>query len=342
MSIQIASLTANDYPEVRRLWESLPGIGLGYCDSEKFIPSYLARNPGLSLVARDGNRIVAAVMCGHDGRRGYLSHLAVAPSHRGQRLGRRLVEACLHKLWTEGITGCNIRVFRDNANGIAFWNHIGFHDVGVNVMRRELVEPGAEGALDSILLNDLTDDDHLDPVPTIRVNEEIALTPFDWDDQSALVEHFNSTDWYSRQMPLIPHPYTAEHARSWITKCMLQSLDGDQTRNWAIRRQRELIGGIGIGGIEPNGSPEIGYWLAQSHWGRGIMTGVVRTLSQFAFREYPIEKLHARVFHTNPASARVLEKAGFTLEGTLRRHLVHREVPRDVLYYGMLKEECCS
>jgi RimJ/RimL family protein N-acetyltransferase/ribosomal protein S18 acetylase RimI-like enzyme len=342
MSIHLAALTAADYPEVRRLWESTSGIGLGHGDSEKFFAPYLKRNPGLSLIARDGNRIVAAVMCGHDARRGYLSHLAVAPSHRKLNLGRRLVDACLHKLWAEGITACNIRVFRDNAEGIAFWGHLGFHDVGVNVMRRELVEPGEGDAPDTVLLQSLDVKDHIDPVPTIDVNDHITLTPFDWEDQAALARHLNSTDWYSQQIPLIPHPYTAEHARAWITKCMLQTLDGDRMRSWAIRRGPELIGGIGLSGIEPGAAPEIGYWLTQDEWGRGTMTEVVTSLAAFAFREYPVEKLHARVFHTNPASARVLEKAGFTLEGTLRRHLVHHDVPRDVHYYGLLKAELSS
>jgi N-acetylglutamate synthase len=339
MSIHIAALTAGDYAEVRRLWESTPGMGLSYCDSEKFFAPYLERNPGLSLVARDGNAIVAAVMCGHDGRRGYLSHLAVAAGYRYRGLGRRLVETCLQKLWTAGVTACNIRVYRDNAAGIAFWERIGFRDVGVNVMRRDIVMPGKEGAPDEVRLPALSDDDYLDPVPTIRVNDEIVLTPFDWTDQPELIRLLNATTWYSQQMPLIPHPYTAENARSWVTRCMLQTYDGEQSRGWAIRQAGEFIGGIGLSDIKASGSHEMGYWLAQSQWGQGIMPAVVRSLTAFAFREYPIEKLFARVFHTNPASARVLEKAGYTLEGTLRRHLVHQDVPRDVLYYGMLSSE---
>lgn len=342
MSIHLSALTANDYAEVHKLWKETHGVGLSYCDSERYFAPYLKRNPGLSLVARDGNVIVATVMCGHDGRRGYLSHLAVAPGYQKRGLGRRLVETCLQKLWTAGVTACNIRVYRDNSDGISFWEHIGFRNVGVHVMRRDIVLPGAEGEPDDIYLDALDENDHLDPVPTIRVTDEIQLTPFDWDDQSALVEILNATSWYSQQLLVVPHPYTAEHARSWITRCMLSTCDGDRTRNWAIRNRTELIGAIGIGGIEANDSPEVGYWLAQSHWGQGIVTAAVVALTAFAFREYPIEKLHARVFHTNPASARVLEKAGYKLEGTLRRHLVHQDVPRDVLFYGMLKGEISS
>ncbi len=339
MSIQISPLVPGDYADVRKFWESLPGVGLGYCDTEPFFAAYLQRNPGMSLIARDGNQVVAAVMCGHDGRRGYLSHLAVAPRCARQGLGRRLVEVCLQKLWTAGITGCNIRVYRDNADGIAFWEHLGFRDIGINVLRRELVEPGDDGTPDSILLDELTDDDHLDPVPTISVGPDLLLTPFDWDDQETLVTLLNTSDWYTQQMPLIPNPYTLEHARSWVTKCMLQTCEGDKTRNWAIRRRGELIGGIGLGGIEPGGTAEVGYWLSQACWGQGIMPTVVTSLVEFAFREYSIAKVYARAFHTNPASVRVLEKAGFTLEGTLRQHLVHQDVRRDVLHYGRLREE---
>lgn len=340
MSIQLAAVTAADYADIHKLWESIPGVGLGYCDAEKFFAPYLERNPGMSLVAREGSEVVAAVMCGHDGRRGYLSHLAVAPRLQRSGLGRRMVEICLQKLWTAGITGCNIRVYRHNSDGNAFWERLGFRDIGVNVLRREMVEPGeSAGAADTILLESLTDDDHLDPVPTINVGNGIVLTPFEWGDQPALVELLNTTEWYSQQMPLIPHPYTLEHARSWITKCMLQTLAGDKTRNWAIRQEHALIGGIGIGEIELEGAAEVGYWLAQSHWGLGLMPTIVTALVEFAFREYPIVKVFARAFQTNSRSTRVLEKARFIHEGTLRRHLVHQGVPHDVLYFGRLRED---
>jgi ribosomal protein S18 acetylase RimI-like enzyme len=88
--------------------------------------SYLERNPGMSFVARHGTEPVGAVLCGHDGRRGYLHHLAVAPPHRKHGLGRRLVAACLAELKRLRIRKCNIFLFADNAAGGRFWRRRGW------------------------------------------------------------------------------------------------------------------------------------------------------------------------------------------------------------------------
>jgi ribosomal protein S18 acetylase RimI-like enzyme len=80
----------------------------------------------MSFVARAATNVVGAVLCGHDGRRGYLHHLAVAPEHRHQGLGKRLVEACLERLAAIGIIKCNIFLFANNETGEAFWTHKGW------------------------------------------------------------------------------------------------------------------------------------------------------------------------------------------------------------------------
>lgn len=117
-----------DYASVHALWEACEGIGLhDDVDSRDGIARYLERNPGLSFVARDGDRIVGAVLAGHDGRRGYLHHLAVHPDARHRGLGRQLVAAALAALRAEGIAKCHIFVFRDNPAGRAFWESCGWH-----------------------------------------------------------------------------------------------------------------------------------------------------------------------------------------------------------------------
>lgn len=137
MPVFLDEFRPEDYAEVTALWKATEGVGLNAdSDSEEQILFYLNRNPGLSLVARasgEGNRIVAAVMCGHDGRRGYLSHLAVAEGHRGQGIGRRIVDECLKRLAKTGVPGCNVRVFLDNEAGQRFWKKLGWtrNPVGV-------------------------------------------------------------------------------------------------------------------------------------------------------------------------------------------------------------------
>jgi ribosomal protein S18 acetylase RimI-like enzyme len=124
MSFKIRPMTARNYNAVMALWRSLPGIGLdNESDSRRSIVNYLKRNPGLSFVAHEQGMIVGAVLSGHDGRRGYLHHLAVAPSHRKQGIGQALVSRCLRSLARQHIPKCNIFLLRSNTSGRAFWQH---------------------------------------------------------------------------------------------------------------------------------------------------------------------------------------------------------------------------
>lgn len=125
--VQIDEMTAADYDDVTELWRNTEGIGLDAdTDTRERIAAYLARNPGLSYVARSGGQVVGAVLCGHDGRRGYLHHLAVAAMDRHQGIGRALVAACLAKLGQLGIRKCNIFLFSDNEAGKGFWKAVGW------------------------------------------------------------------------------------------------------------------------------------------------------------------------------------------------------------------------
>ena len=126
--VLITPMTMGDYDEVIALWKATPGIGLSDADSWEGIQRYLESNPGLSFVARSGEKLVGAALCGHDGRRGYLHHLAVDPDHRKSGTGRRLSERCLESLKAEGITRCHIFVYANNSGGLTFWNRIGWYE----------------------------------------------------------------------------------------------------------------------------------------------------------------------------------------------------------------------
>src|SRR6516164_621735 len=104
--IDILPMMLADFEQVIDLWQNTEGVGMNESDSRPNIESYLKRNPGMSFVARNGEQLVGAVLCGHDGRRGYLHHLAVARSHRGRKIGKQLVEACLSRLAADGILKC--------------------------------------------------------------------------------------------------------------------------------------------------------------------------------------------------------------------------------------------
>jgi ribosomal protein S18 acetylase RimI-like enzyme len=124
--IRYDPMTAQDYPEVLKLWRNTEGVGLNESDEFEPIRAFLRRNPGMSQVARHEQTLVGAVLCGHDGRRGYLHHLAVVPRFRGQGIGRALVQRCLASLEAVGIPKCNIFLFNNNQLGAAFWQRTGW------------------------------------------------------------------------------------------------------------------------------------------------------------------------------------------------------------------------
>jgi len=119
-------MTARDLKAVLEFWKGIKGIGLNESDTFPALRYFLQRNPGLSLVIMAGKKVAGAVLCGHDGRRGYLHHLAVAPAYRNRGLGSAMAVECLKKLKMMGIHRCNIFVFADNRKVRRFWEEAGW------------------------------------------------------------------------------------------------------------------------------------------------------------------------------------------------------------------------
>jgi putative acetyltransferase len=127
VNIIISPFTLDAYDKVMALWKESEGIGLSGADSKESIQSYLERNLNMSLTAEDSQgTLLGAVLCGHDGRRGYIYHLAVHPDHRRLGIGRKLVQECLARLKMAGIQKCHIFIFDDNTSGTDFWKAIGW------------------------------------------------------------------------------------------------------------------------------------------------------------------------------------------------------------------------
>jgi N-acetylglutamate synthase len=127
-NFEIGEMTAEALDEVLALWRVTEGVGLSEGDTKDDLTAFLARNPGLSLVARHDGRIVGAVLSGHDGRRGCLYHLAVAAPYRHKGIGRTLVETCVQRLASFGIRKCNIFLYNHNKIGQRFWNRNGWKE----------------------------------------------------------------------------------------------------------------------------------------------------------------------------------------------------------------------
>jgi ribosomal protein S18 acetylase RimI-like enzyme len=124
--VTIRPMVEEDIPAALALWQGLEGIGLRGADSPPALARYLRRNPGSSFVAvAAAGELVGVSLAGHDGRRGYLHHVAVGEAFRNQGLGRRLVEHCLAALKADGIEKVNLWVKADNTAGLEFWNRVG-------------------------------------------------------------------------------------------------------------------------------------------------------------------------------------------------------------------------
>jgi len=141
MSIEIAPLTIAAYDDVLTLWRQCEGIGLSEADSRESIQAYLQRNPGMSFLATADGDPVGAVLCGHDGRRGYVHHLAVHPRFRRRGIGRQLVDQCLRALQQAGIQKCHLFIFNLNRDGIAFWKDVGWTPRGDISVISKTIEP---------------------------------------------------------------------------------------------------------------------------------------------------------------------------------------------------------
>ncbi|MDL2300810.1 GNAT family N-acetyltransferase [Lachnospiraceae bacterium OttesenSCG-928-D06] len=123
----IREMTIEDYDGIYALWMSIKGFGMrSIDDSFAGVKRFLLRNPGLSVVAEEKGEIVAAILCGHDGRRGCLYHVCVRHDYRRKGIGKSMVVSCMEALKREGINKVSLIAFSKNDIGNAFWNDMGW------------------------------------------------------------------------------------------------------------------------------------------------------------------------------------------------------------------------
>ena len=123
----IRTMTIEDYEEVALLWEKIKGFAIrSLDDSREGIDRFLKRNPTTSVVATEDGKIVGAILCGHDGRRGCMYHVCVDPEHRRRRIGTQMVVFAMEALRREQISKVSLIAFTKNDIGNAFWNRIGW------------------------------------------------------------------------------------------------------------------------------------------------------------------------------------------------------------------------
>jgi RimJ/RimL family protein N-acetyltransferase len=161
------------------------------------------------------------------------------------------------------------------------------------------------------------------------------VRPWRTSDLASLVRQADNPNVAGQMRDMFPHPYTRAHAAEWLRAANA----GSPITKFAIEVGAEAVGGIGfmVGHDIERFSAEIGYWLGQDFWGRGIVTDAVRAVTRHAFDVHGLHRVFAVPFADNLASRRVLEKAGYTLEGIMRRSAVKAGVVRDQALYAIVR-----
>ena len=144
----IRPMTIDDYDEVFAMWQITSRRALSRADEREPIARYLARNAGMSQVAVADGKIVGTVLAGHDGRRGFIHHMAVLPEYRRRRIGHALAEKAIEMIARDGIDKTHIFCYQNNETGQKFWSDFGFtkrDDVFVfSYMNRKQDKEGTE------------------------------------------------------------------------------------------------------------------------------------------------------------------------------------------------------
>ena len=162
-----------------------------------------------------------------------------------------------------------------------------------------------------------------------------VLRQFRAADAASLARHANDRQVWLNLRDLFPHPYSIADAERYIA----QVVDEMPVTRFAIDIDGEAVGGVGLklGSDIERRSAEIGYWLGQAYWGRGIVSAAVAAVTDYAFRELDLLRVFAVPFVRNPASARVLEKAGYQREGTMRCSAVKDGLIVDQYLYAAVR-----
>jgi [ribosomal protein S5]-alanine N-acetyltransferase len=165
--------------------------------------------------------------------------------------------------------------------------------------------------------------------------ERCTLRPWRRGDEASLVRYANNRNISRNLRDRFPYPYTAADADAWIGRVSAES----PPCNFAIVVDGAAVGGIGLERGEDvfRRSAEVGYWLGEPFWGRGIATEAVRAVTAYAFATFDLCRLQAHVFAWNPASMRVLEKAGYTFESRARLAVTKEGRTIDRVEYALIR-----
>lgn len=174
----------------------------------------------------------------------------------------------------------------------------------------------------------------------LKVRGDFYLSSTHPNDKAAYLEHFKDKT-ISDTIPVIPYPYTESDADWWLQRRLKFLRENKKEISFALRNPKGyLIGSIGVDDfkIGETHQAEVGYWLAKPYRGQGLVSDALGVFIQYAFTNLEVTRLTAHTLDFNQASARVLEKHNFKLEGRLRQHTKTRNGIFDTLAWGLLKD----
>ncbi|MBD5092330.1 MAG: GNAT family N-acetyltransferase [Clostridiales bacterium] len=170
-------------------------------------------------------------------------------------------------------------------------------------------------------------------------NSDVSIKKWETTDATALAKALSNKNVLDNLRDGLPFPYTEKDALEYITT--MREVNENGTFAFAIVYNEKVVGSIGVFRKDNihNRTAELGYYLAEEHWGKGIMTQAVKMLCDFVFANSDIIRIFAEPFARNIGSCRVLEKAGFKFEGVLRSNAVKNGIVEDMRLYSRLRTD---
>lgn len=166
--------------------------------------------------------------------------------------------------------------------------------------------------------------------------QNIELRRLNYSDVPMLAQLANNIKIWNNVRDYLPHPYSEDDAKTFITYCA----EEEPQVTFAIEYRKQLAGCVGLV-LQTDiyrKTAEIGYWIGEPFWGKGIATEAVKLLVNYAFETLGLVRVYCGIFETNHASQRVVEKAGFSLEGRLKKALIKKKVIMDEFRYGIVRD----
>lgn len=168
-------------------------------------------------------------------------------------------------------------------------------------------------------------------------SKKFILRPLKKGDEVSIAKHAHNKT-ISKNTATIPYPYTVKDAKDWIKENLIQyRVKNFDNLVWAIEIEGEVCGAIGLHKISPGHKAELGYWLGEESWGQGIMTEATKLVCNYGFKKLKLKRIWAKVYVFNTGSRRVLEKAGFELEGLCKKEAKKGNKYIDVYLFAKIK-----